>query len=95
VVCASFAIDTFKFIAVLPLLAKEGKLLYMAWVDPILTIQVGCEVVLGVDETLVQNFLNVQHLFIQYHDNTSIGTRSMLATLFIKTGIMPLQFRRE
>jgi hypothetical protein len=58
VACTSFALDA--FIGVLP--PKEGKMLYMARVDPILTY--GCEVVLDVNEMLAQELTDVQHLYI-------------------------------
>jgi exonuclease III len=86
VACASFALDS--FIGALP--PKEGKMLYMARVDPILTF--GCEVVLDVEETLVQKLSDVQHLFIRRL--LGLGPRSLLATLFTETGILPLRFRR-
>ena len=82
--CASFVLDT--FIGTLP--PKEGKLLYNSRVDPILTFS--CEVVLDVDEKSVQKVMDVQHLFIRRL--LDVGSRSMLATLFTETGIMPLRF---
>ena len=71
---------------------KEGKILYMARVDPILTF--GCEVVLDIEDALVQKLTlaDVQHLFIQRL--LGLGPHSLLATLFTETGILPLRFRR-
>ena len=59
VACASFALDS--FMGALP--PKEGKMLYMARVDPILTF--GCEVVLDIEDALVQKMTDVQHLFLR------------------------------
>ena len=73
VACASFALDS--FMGALP--PKEGKMLYMARVDPILTF--GCEVVLDMEDALVQKLTDVQHLFIRRL--LGLGPRSLLATL--------------
>jgi hypothetical protein len=86
VACASFALDAFIGV----LFPKEGKMLYMARVDPILTF--GCEVVLDVDEVLAQELVDIQHLFIRRL--LGVGSRSMIATLFTETGLMPLRVRR-
>ena len=67
---------------------KEGKMLYIARVNPILTFR--CEVVLNVEETSIQKLKDVQHLFIRCL--LGVGPCSMLATLFTETGIMPLRF---
>ena len=85
VACTSFALEA--FIGVLP--PKEGVLLYMARVDPVLAF--GCEVVLDVEDSSVQKLMDVQHLYIQRL--LGAGARSMLATLFTETGILPLRFR--
>src|SRR6202044_3681248 len=86
VACACFALNS--FIGTLP--PKEGRQLYMARVDPMLTI--GCEVVLDVEDALVQELMDVQHLFLRRL--LGVGQHSMLATLFTETGILPLRFRR-
>jgi hypothetical protein len=83
VACASFTLDAFIGV----LLPKEGKMLYMARVDPILTY--GCEVILDVNETLAQELSDVPHLYIQHL--LAVGSRSMVATLFMETGLMPLR----
>jgi hypothetical protein len=86
VACASFALDDFIGI----LAPTEGKMLYMARVDPILTF--AAEVVLDIDESSVSKLTDVQHLFIRRL--LKVGSRSVLATLFSETGILPLKFRR-
>jgi hypothetical protein len=62
----------------------------MARVDPILTF--GCEVVLDVEESSMGKLAEVQHLYIRRL--LAVGTRSILATLFTETGILPVRYRR-
>ena len=56
---ASFALDDF----VGSLAPTDGKLLYMARVNPILTF--ASDIVLGVDETLAAKLTDIQHRFIR------------------------------
>ena len=86
VACASFALDA--FIGELP--PREGVLLYRARVDPASVLAFGCEVVLDVEVSSVQELMDMQHLYIRRL--LGAGTRSMLATFFIETGILPLRF---
>ena len=86
VACASFALDDF----IGSLAPTEGKLLYMARVEPVLTF--ASEVVLDVDETSVTKLTDVQHLYIRRL--LHVGQRSVLAPLFSETGILPVRFRR-
>ena len=86
VACVSFALDDF----IGSLAPTEGKLLYMARVEPVLTF--ASEVVLDVDETSVTKLTNVQHLYIRRL--LHVGQRSVLAPLFSETGILPVRFRR-
>lgn len=86
VACTCFALDDF----IGTLAPTEGRMLYMARVDPILTFT--SEIVLDVDDTSVHKLTNVQHLFIR--QLLHVGSRSVLATLFTETGILPLRFRR-
>ena len=86
VACASFALDDF----IGTLAPTEGKCLYMARVDPILTF--ASEIVLDVDDASVAKLTDVQHLYIRRL--LQVGQRSVVAALFTETGLMPLRFRR-
>ena len=86
VACASFALDDF----IGTLAPSEGRTLYMARVDPILTF--ASEVVLDIDEASVRKLTDVQHLYIRRL--LGVGSRSVVATLFSETGFLPLRFRR-
>jgi hypothetical protein len=86
VACASFALDDFIGI----LAPTEGKLLYMARVDPILTS--ASEIVLDVQDQSIDKLTAVQHLYIRHL--LQVGNRSVIATLFSETGLLPLRFRR-
>jgi hypothetical protein len=61
----------------------EGKLMYMARVDRMLTF---CP---DVEKSLVQKLTDVQHFFIWLL--LGIGPRSMLAILFTETGIIAVK----
>ena len=86
VACASFALEDF----IGTLAPTEGKCLYMARVDPILTF--AAEIVLDVDDGSVAKLTDVQHLYIRRL--LQVGQRSVVAALFTETGLLPLRFRR-
>ncbi|KAJ6603334.1 hypothetical protein DFH09DRAFT_1301152 [Mycena vulgaris] len=62
----------------------------MARVDPYLTA--GCEVCLDIEEKSLKLLEKVQHKFL--HRMLGVGSRSMKAVLFSKTGIWPIRYRR-
>ena len=86
VASASFALDDF----VGSLAPADGKLLYMARVDPILTF--ASEIVLDVVETSAAKLADIQHRFLRRL--LQVGQRSVLASLFSETGLLPLRYRR-
>ncbi|KAJ7753051.1 armadillo-type protein [Mycena maculata] len=69
---------------------KEGLMLYMARVDCYLIS--GAEISLDVDNSLIKEHLDAQHLFLRRL--LGINSRSMLAVLFTETGLMPIRIRR-
>ena len=83
VACTTFTLDA--FIGVSP--PTKGKMLYMARVDPILMYR--CNVVLNVNEGWAKKLADIQLLFIQCL--LGVRSHSMIATLFMETGLMPLR----
>ncbi|KAJ7911527.1 hypothetical protein B0H13DRAFT_1614472, partial [Mycena leptocephala] len=70
--------------------AKEGLQLYMARIDCYLIS--AAEISIDIDAHLVEEFLDVQHLFLRRL--LGINSRAMLAVLFTETGLMPIRIRR-
>ncbi|KAJ7929721.1 hypothetical protein B0H13DRAFT_1596030, partial [Mycena leptocephala] len=69
---------------------KEGLTLYLARIDCYLTS--GVDICLDVDNGLVKEHLEAQHLFLRRL--LGINSRSMIAVLFTETGLMPIRVRR-
>jgi hypothetical protein len=69
---------------------KEGLTLYLARIDCYLTS--GADICLDVDNGLVKEHLEAQHLFLRRL--LGINSRSMIAVLFTETGLMPIRVRR-
>ncbi|KAJ7127518.1 hypothetical protein C8R43DRAFT_1210690 [Mycena crocata] len=69
---------------------REGLQLYMARVDCYLTS--GCEISLDTDNSLIQEHLEAQHMFLCRL--LGLNPHSMLAILFTETGQMPVRIRR-
>ncbi|KAF7356855.1 Reverse transcriptase domain-containing protein [Mycena venus] len=69
---------------------REGLQLYMARVDCYLIS--GCELALDTDNSLLDELMEVQHLFLRRL--LGLNSRSMLAVLFTETGQMPIRIRR-
>ncbi|KAJ7613347.1 hypothetical protein DFH06DRAFT_1014941 [Mycena polygramma] len=70
--------------------AKEGLQIFMGRVDCYLTS--AAEISIDVDAHLVEEFVDVQHLFLRRL--LGINSRSMVAVLFTETGLMPIRPRR-
>jgi hypothetical protein len=68
----------------------EGRKLYMACVDPHLNF--GCEVAIDVDLRALELLESVQADYLSHL--LSLGPHITQAFLFIKTGVVPIRFRR-
>ncbi|KAJ7440678.1 hypothetical protein FB451DRAFT_1415048 [Mycena latifolia] len=69
---------------------KEGKLLYMACIDPHLVS--GADIVVDVDDKALAYLEKVQNAFLRRL--LGLGAYSMRAPLFTELGLVPLRYRR-
>ncbi|RDB17742.1 RNA-directed DNA polymerase from mobile element jockey [Hypsizygus marmoreus] len=83
---ATFAVETMLG----SLAPADGKLLYLARVDPHLIS--GCEVVIDTVDSLTTELEKVQEGFIRRL--LGLGKSSMLALLYTETGLVPIRYRR-
>jgi hypothetical protein len=69
---------------------KEGRLLYMACIDPHLVS--GADVIVDVDDNTLALLERVQTMFLRRL--LGLGAHSMRAPLFTELGLLPLRYRR-
>ncbi|KAJ7231523.1 hypothetical protein C8J57DRAFT_957434, partial [Mycena rebaudengoi] len=69
---------------------KEGRILYMACVDPHLIS--GADVIIDVDDVALGDLENVQKAYVRRI--LGLGQYSMRAPLFTEMGLLPLRYRR-
>ncbi|KAJ7714024.1 hypothetical protein DFH07DRAFT_934684 [Mycena maculata] len=69
---------------------KEGRLLYMACIDPHLVS--GADIIIDVDDKSLAHLEKVQHAFLCHL--LGLGAYSMCAPLFTELGLVPLCYRR-
>ncbi|KAJ7319379.1 hypothetical protein DFH08DRAFT_1035165, partial [Mycena albidolilacea] len=69
---------------------KEGRLLYMACIDPHLIS--GADMIVDVDDAALALLEKVQTMFLRWL--LGLGPNSMHALLFTELGLLPIQYRR-
>ncbi|KAJ7168282.1 hypothetical protein C8R43DRAFT_877166 [Mycena crocata] len=69
---------------------KEGRLLYMACIDPHLTS--GADVIVDVDSESLMHLEKVQKAFLRHL--LGLGAYSMCTPLYTELGLLPLRYRR-
>jgi hypothetical protein len=82
----SFALEGF----VGDMTAQDGRKLYMARIDPILTH--GCEIMPDIDHAAFRELELASHAYLRRL--LGLNPRSMVCVLYTETGIIPLPYRQ-